>query len=40
MQMTIECTVLAKAGDEVGDGPMVSVQCVRGRMTCLAVDAR
>ena len=25
IQMTIECIVLAKAGDEVGDGPMVSV---------------
>ena len=24
--MTIECTVLAKTGDEVGDGPMASVQ--------------
>ena len=39
IQMTIECIVLAKAGDEVGDGPMVSVQLFTGGMTCLAVDA-
>lgn len=30
IQMTIECIVLAKAGDEVGDGPMVSVLFSRG----------
>ena len=28
--MTIECTVLAKTGDEVGEGTMAYVQLLKG----------